>query len=328
MHKNLVAGAVALLAACAWAQVTSPSSAGHKASATPVQASVANATAAPLKIGYVYLTPVLPTGWTHQHDLGRQAVEQHFGARVQTTVVTDVPEGPDAERVIRELAQQGNRLIFTTSFGYAQPALRVAREFPMVKFETITGLERAPNVATANARQYEGRYLAGVVAGLTSTTGKAGFVVGFAIPEVLQGVNAFTLGMRSVNPKAQVNMVVLNMRRAAPHAQLLAVTHHWGDYDIARVQAMLDGRWASTDTWGGVRAGMVKVGDFGPSVKPAIQRRVLAAQADSAKGKLQPFRGPIRDREGKLRVPAGQVASDAQLRAMDWLTEGVVGALP
>ncbi len=377
MYKNLVAGAVALLAACAWAQVTSPSSAGHKASATPVQASVANATAAPLKIGYVYLTPVLPTGWTHQHDLGRQAVEQHFGARVQTTVVTDVPEGPDAERVIRELAQQGNRLIFTTSFGYAQPALRVAREFPMVKFETITGLERAPNVATANARQYEGRYLAGVVAGLTSTTGKAGFVVGFAIPEVLQGVNAFTLGMRSVNPKAQVNMVVLNewfnpgkeragamslmdqgadvlafqtatesvmraaeergkfaiafhsdMRRAAPHAQLLAVTHHWGDYDIARVQAMLDGRWASTDTWGGVRAGMVKVGDFGPSVKPAIQRRVLAAQADIAKGKLQPFRGPIRDREGKLRVPAGQVASDAQLRAMDWLTEGVVGALP
>jgi simple sugar transport system substrate-binding protein len=164
----------------------------------------------PLKVGFVYVAPVTDTGWVHQHDEGRRAVEAALGARVKTTYVENVPEGPDAERVIRDLAQQGYGLIFTPSFGYMEPTLKVAKDFPDVKFESITGYKTAPNVAAANARYYEGRYLSGIVAGRMSKTHVAGYIAGFPIPEVLQGINAFTLGMRSVDPKAQVKVVWLN----------------------------------------------------------------------------------------------------------------------
>jgi simple sugar transport system substrate-binding protein len=167
-------------------------------------------TQTPLKVGFVYVAPVTDAGWVHQHDEGRKAIEAAFGSKVKTTVVENVPEGADAERVIRDLAQQGNKLIFTPSFGYMEPTLKVARDFPDVKFESVTGYKTAPNVATVNARYYEGRYLAGVLAGRMTSTNIAGYVAGFPIPEVLQGINAFTLGMQSVNPKAQVRVVWLN----------------------------------------------------------------------------------------------------------------------
>jgi basic membrane protein A and related proteins len=168
------------------------------------------ATGAPLKAGFVYVAPITDAGWVRQHEEGRKAVEAALGARVRTTFVENVAEGPDAERVIRDLAQQGHTLIFTPSFGYMEPTLKVAREFPDVKFESITGYKTAPNVAVANARYYEGRYLAGVAAGRMTKTHVAGYVAGFPIPEVLQGINAFTLGMRSVDPQAQVKVVWLN----------------------------------------------------------------------------------------------------------------------
>jgi simple sugar transport system substrate-binding protein len=136
-------------------------------------------------------------------------VQAAFGKHVQTSYVENVPEGPDAERVIRDLAQQGNKLIFTPSFGYMEPTLKVAKDFPDVKFESVTGYKTAANVATVNARYYEGRYLAGVVAGRMTKTHVAGYVAGFPIPEVVQGINAFTLGMRSVDPKAEVRVVWL-----------------------------------------------------------------------------------------------------------------------
>src|SRR5437762_4589032 len=166
--------------------------------------------AAPLKVAFVYVAPITDTGWVRQHEEGRQAVEAAFGGKVKTTYVENVPEGPDAERVIRDLAQQGNKLIFTPSFGYMEPTLKVAKDFPDVKFESITGYKTAPNVAVANARYYEGRYLAGIVAGRMTKTGVAAYVAGFPIPEVLQGINAFTLGMRSVNPKAEVRVIWTN----------------------------------------------------------------------------------------------------------------------
>jgi basic membrane protein A and related proteins len=164
----------------------------------------------PLKVAFVYVAPVTDAGWVHQHEEARQAVQAAFGARVKTSFVENVPEGPDAERVIRELAGAGNKLIFTPSFGYMEPTLKVAKDFPDVKFESITGYKTAPNVATANARYYEGRYLAGIAAARMTRTHLAGYVAGFPIPEVLQGINAFTLGMRSVDPKAQVRVVWLN----------------------------------------------------------------------------------------------------------------------
>ncbi|MBH1957193.1 MAG: BMP family ABC transporter substrate-binding protein [Burkholderiales bacterium] len=163
--------------------------------------------APPLKIGFVYVAPVTEAGWVHQHDEGRKAVEAALGDQVKTTYVENVAEGADAERVIRDLASQGHQLIFTPSFGYMEPTLKVAKDFPNVRFESITGYKTAPNVAVANARYYEGRYLAGIAAG--RLTGSAGYVAGFPIPEVIQGINAFTLGMRSVNPKATVKVVWL-----------------------------------------------------------------------------------------------------------------------
>jgi basic membrane protein A len=164
----------------------------------------------PLNVGLVYVSPIGEAGWTWQHDLGRKEMEKNLGDKVKTKYVESVPEGADSERVIRDLAQQGHKLIFTTSFGYMNPTLKVARQFPDVKFVHLTGYKTAPNVATANARFYEGRYLAGVMAGKMTKSNVAGYVGAFPIPEVLQGINAFTRGMRSVNPKAEVRVIWVN----------------------------------------------------------------------------------------------------------------------
>ncbi|WP_157268936.1 BMP family ABC transporter substrate-binding protein [Azohydromonas aeria] len=163
-------------------------------------------TAAPLKVGFVYVTPVGQAGWTFQHEQGRLAMEKALGAAVKSTIVESVAEGPDSERVMRDLAAQGHGLIFATSFGYLEPALRVAADFPNVKFEHVGGYKTAPNLATYNARFYEGRWLAGYLAGKASKSGSAGYVAGFPVPEVIQGINAFTLGMQAANPKAQVKV--------------------------------------------------------------------------------------------------------------------------
>lgn len=195
MYKNLVA---ALAAACFISPVFSQT--------TPPAGVVKE----PLKIGFVYVAPLTEAGWVRQHDEGRRAVDAALGAKVKTTYVENVAEGPDAERVIRDLAATGHQLVFTPSFGYMEPTLKVATEFPDVKFESITGYKTAANVAAANARYYEGRYLAGIAAGRMTTSNLAGYVAGFPIPEVLQGINAFALGMRSVNPRAEVKVVWLN----------------------------------------------------------------------------------------------------------------------
>ena len=199
MYKNLAA---TLLAAsfsfCAFSQTTA------------AQTNAAQTIAPPLKIGFVYVAPLTDVGWVRQHEEGRKSVQAALGDKVKTSYVENVAEGPDAERVIRDLAASGHTLIFTPSFGYMEPTLNVAKDFPGVKFESITGYKSALNVATANARYYEGRYLAGIVAGRMTKSNLAGYVAGFPIPEVLQGINAFTLGMRSVNPRAEVKVVWLN----------------------------------------------------------------------------------------------------------------------
>jgi len=325
----------------------------------------------PLKVGFVYVAPLTGAGWVRQHEAGRQAVQAAFGSRVKTSFVENVPEGPDAERVIRELAASGHGLIFTPSFGYMEPTLKVAREFPQVRFESITGYKTAANVAAANARYYEGRYLSGIAAARMSKTGVAGYVAGFPIPEVIQGINAFTLGMRSVNAKAQVKVVWLgawfdppkereaamalfnqdvdvisfhtastavmaaaqergklaiayhsDMRQAA---QLLAVTHQWGDYYTRRTRAVLDGSWKPHNVWGGVREGMIRIDHFGPSVPAAVREEVLARQKDIAAGRLRPFAGPITDNTGRQVLARGQALTDAQILAMDFLVAGVQG---
>ena len=179
--------------------------------ATPAPAAAAPAKADPLKVAFVYIGPVGDAGWTFAHDNGRKAVEAKFGDKVQTTFVENVPESAaDAERVIRQLATDGNKLIFGTSFGYMEAMLKVAKEFPDVKFEHATGFKTADNMAQYDVRTYEGAYLAGVVAGKMSKSGKLGVVASVPIPEVIRNIDAFTLGARSVNAKATTRVVWVN----------------------------------------------------------------------------------------------------------------------
>lgn len=166
--------------------------------------------AEPLKIGFVYVGPVGDAGWSYAHDQARLALQAKFGNRIKTQYVESVPEGPDATRVLRDLAQQGDGLIFATSFGYMESVLRVARDFPNVKFEHATGYKIAKNVGTYDARTYEGAYLAGVIAGGMTKTNVLGVVGSVPIPEVIRNIDSFTLGAQSVNPKITTKVVWVN----------------------------------------------------------------------------------------------------------------------
>ncbi|WPB55716.1 BMP family ABC transporter substrate-binding protein [Xylophilus sp. GOD-11R] len=167
----------------------------------------AAAPAKPLKIGFVYSGPVSDVGWTYQHDLGRKMVEKEFGAQVKTVFVESVPEGPDAERVIRDLAGDGCGMVFTTSFGFMEPTIRVAPDFPEVAFEHCSGYKMARNVGIYQTRFYEGAYLLGTIAGRMTKTNVLGYVAPFPIPEVIRNLDAFVLGARSVNPKVTAKVV-------------------------------------------------------------------------------------------------------------------------
>jgi basic membrane protein A len=331
--------------------------------------------AAPLKVGFVYVSPIGEAGWTYQHDTARKQMEKNHGAKVTSKFVESVPEGADAARVIRDLVQQGHKLVFTTSFGYMNPTLQVAKEFPDVKFVHMTGYKSSANVATANARFYEGRYLAGVLAGKMTKSNVAGYVGAFPLPEVLQGINAFTIGMRSVNPSATVKVVWINswfdpgkerdaaitllgqgadvithhtdshavvqaaqekgkfaigyhsnMAKFGPKAQLAAVTHHWGAYYSRQAKDVLDGKWATSNTWGGIKDGMVKLEAVHPSVPAAVVQLVQQREKDIVSGKLSPFMGPLKDNEGKVRLATGMMNDDG-LNKMDYLVEGVAGKI-
>ena len=332
---------------------------------------------APLKVAFVYVSPVGQAGWSYQHDVGREDLERLLGQRVKTTVVESVPEGADAERVMRDLASQGNQVIFATSFGYQEPALRVAADYPNVKFAVAGGYRTAPNLAVYNARHHEGRYLAGMIAGHHSRSGVAGYVAGFPVPEVVQGINAFTLGMRSVNPRAQVKVIWLNtwfdparereaaialigqgadiltnhtassavaqaaeekkvdllayqsdMRHVAPNAQLAAVTQHWGPYYVRTSQAVLDGRWQTGSYMGGLKDAMVRVAAVSPRLLPKAREESMQKERDIRAGRLHVFSGRLLDNTGRERQAEGATMSDEQIAKMDWLVQGVVGALP
>lgn len=344
--------------------------------ATASAAPAKSANTAPLKVGFVYVSPIGEAGWTTQHDMARKEMEQSLGAKIVTKVVENVPEGADAERVIHDLAQQGNKLIFTVSFGYMNPTLKVARQFPDVKFVNLTGYKTTANVATANARFYEGRYLAGVLAGKMSKSGVAGYVGAFPTPEVLQGINAFTRGFRSVNTKAEVKVVWINswfdpgkerdaaltligqgadvvtlhtdstavvqaaeekgkyavayhsdMKKFGPKAQIAAVTHHWGKYYTQQAQAVIDGKWKTSATWGGIKDGFVKLEGYGAAVPNDVKLFVQSKEKAIVAGTLTPFDGPVKDNAGKVRLEKGHM-NDADLSKMNYFVEGVAGKLP
>ncbi|OJH43280.1 BMP family ABC transporter substrate-binding protein [Paracoccus sp. SM22M-07] len=161
----------------------------------------------PLKVGFIYVGPVGDGGWTYQHDLARQAVEAEYGDKVETTFIESVPEGADAERALTQLALAGNKLIFATSFGFMDPVMNVAAKFPDVKFEHATGYKTAPNVATYDARFYEGRAVIGTIAGHMTESNKIGYIGSFPIPEVIQGINSSFIHARKVNPDVEMKVV-------------------------------------------------------------------------------------------------------------------------
>ena len=180
------------------------------AASAPASETAAAAPSEPLKIAFAYVGPVGDAGWTFAHDQGRKAIEAEFGDKVQTMYVEKVPEGPEAERVIRDLVGQGNTLIFGTTFGYMEPMLKVAADNPNVKFEHATGYKTAANMRTYDSRTYEGAYMAGVIAGAMTKTNTLGVVGSIPIPEVIRNINSFTLGAQSVNPKVSTKVVWIN----------------------------------------------------------------------------------------------------------------------
>ena len=171
---------------------------------------ISPAVADDLKVGFVYVGPTGDHGWTYMHDEGRKAIEAEFGDRVSTIYVESVKYGPDSERVMTQMAQQGVDMIFATSFGYMEPMLKVAKQFPDIKFEHATGYKTADNMAVYSSKFYQGRYVQGVIAGHMSKKGKAGYIASFPIPEVIRGINAFWLGATSVNPDFDIDVVWVN----------------------------------------------------------------------------------------------------------------------
>ena len=335
------------------------------------------ASAQQVRAAFMYVGPVDDFGWTYRHDQGRLAVEAHFGDAVETTFVESVSEGPDAERVIRQLAEAGNDIIFTTSFGFMDPTLTVAEEFPDVYFEHATGFRRADNVATYSARFYEGRPIQGLIAGRMTETNIIGYIGAFPIPEVVRGINAFTLGLRRVNPEAEVKVVWLNTwfdpAQEATAAQILidqgadvilqhtdspaplrvaeeagviafgqasdnaafgpdshatAIIDNWDSYYILRIQAVMDGTWASQDTWLGLGATMVTMAPYADWLPPTVSAEAAELERQIASGAVHAFDGPIRAQDGSVILAEGEHFDDGTLLGMDFYIEGVQGSLP
>jgi simple sugar transport system substrate-binding protein len=162
------------------------------------------------KVCFVHVGSKTDGGWTQAHDIGRQQLQEHFGDKIETPYLENVPEGPDAERAIERMARSGCAIVFTTSFGFMDATLKVAEKFPDVKFEHATGYKTAANVATYNSRFYEGRFINGQIAGKMSKTGVAGYIASFPIPEVVAGINAFLHGARTVNPEFKLKVIWVN----------------------------------------------------------------------------------------------------------------------
>ncbi len=334
------------------------------------------AQADPLKVGFIYVGPIGDYGWSYQHDQGRLAIEEQFGDRVETNYLESVSEGPDAERAIRQLAQSGHGLIFTTSFGYMNPTEKVAAQFPDVKFEHCTGYKRADNLATYSGRFYEGRAIIGHIAGRMTQSNTIGYIASFPIPEVVRGINAAYLWARKVNPDVQFRIVWANtwfdpakegdaaqqlidqgadiimqhtdspaamtiaeengiyafgqasdMIRFGPNAQLTAIIDNWAPYYVERTQAVLDGVWESTDTWGGLDSGLTEMADY-TNMPEDVAAEARELEASIAAGDVHPFTGPIARQDGSAWLAEGETASDEALLGMNFYVEGISGELP
>jgi basic membrane protein A and related proteins len=204
----LAATALFVASACSKKEEPKPAATAPSPAAAPAAAAAPTpAPAAPLKIAFAYVGPVGDAGWTFSHDRGRKALEAEFGDKIQTVMAENVPESADADRVIRQFASDGAKLIFGTTFGYMDPMLKVAGDFKDVKFEHATGFKTADNMRTYDSRTYEGAYMAGVIAGKMTKSGTLGVVGSIPIPEVIRNINTFTMGAQTQNPNVKTKVV-------------------------------------------------------------------------------------------------------------------------
>ena len=330
-----------------------------------------------LKVGFIYLGPIGDLGWTYQHELARQALVKEFGDKIETTYLENVSEGPDSERSIEQLVRAGNKLIFTTSFGYMEPTLKVAKKYPNVHFEHATGYKRGKNMSTYSGRFYEGRYIQGVIAAKMSKSGVIGYIGSFPIPEVISGINATMLGAQSINPNIKIKIIWANswfdpgkeadaakalldqgadvimqhtdspaamqiasergklafgqdseMIKFGPKAQLTSIMDNWAPYYIERVKAELDGKWETSDTWGGLKSNLVVMAPY-TNMPDDVMKLAMDTQAAITDGKLVPFKCPVMGQDGKeVECQGGDHLADPQILGMKFYVKGIDDTIP
>jgi simple sugar transport system substrate-binding protein len=329
-----------------------------------------------VRVGVIYVGPTNDQGWSEGHFHGFEAVKAELGDKVELTHVENVSEGPDAERVITQLAQ-GHDIVFTTSFGFMNPTVKVAERFANVKFEHATGFKSAPNLSTYSARFYEGRHVIGLIAGKMTKTNTVGYIASFPIPEVVRGINSAYLAARSVNPDIKFKIVWVStwfdpgkeadaakvlidqgadilmqhtdspapiklaeengiyafgqaqdMGQYGPKSHLTAIVDNWAPHYLRRIKAVLDGTWATADTWGGINTGMVVMAPFNDALPDDVKEMAAKARDAIAAGTLHPFTGPINKQDGSPWLSAGQTAPDGDLLGMNFYVEGIEGSIP
>ena len=369
-----LAAAASALVACGKKDEPAPTPAPAPA---PAAEAPAPAKADPLKIAFAYVGPVGDGGWTFAHDNARKALEKEFGDRIVTSYVESVPESADAERVIRDMAGQGNKLIFGTTFGYMEPMLKVAADHPDVKFEHATGYKTAENMRTYDSRTYEGAYMAGVIAGKMTQSNTLGVEASIPIPEVVRNINSFTLGAQSTNPKITTKVVWVNewfnppketeaatalinggadilfqntdssavlqtaekmgkrgfgwdsdMTAYGPKAHLGSAIIDWAPYYIKAVGEALDGKWATGQTWWGVKEGAIDLVSLAADVPEDAKAKLEEVRSGLKAGTYNIWKGPISDNTGKEVLAEGTVADDKFLGGINWYVKGVEGKVP
>ena len=329
-----------------------------------------------LKIGVVYVSPVAEIGWTKQHSLGVDAIKAEFGDKVELTVIDNIFMPQDAERIFRELAASGNKLVFGTSFSHGTPMQKVAPRFPEVAFEHCSGIVHLANLGTFEAKYYEGTFVAGAAGGHMSKSGKLGFIGGFPIPDIVGPANALLLGAQSVNPNATCNAIFLNswfdpgkekeaantlisqgcdvicsmtdtatgvqvagekgawsigyasdMAKFGSGKQLTAFVLDWTSNYLRAARAVAEGTWKPEARWEGLAAGVVKMAPYNEAIPADVQTKLKQLEADIGGGKLHPYAGELKDQGGNVKVAAGSVLSDNDIRGMNWFVNGMIGKL-
>jgi basic membrane lipoprotein Med (substrate-binding protein (PBP1-ABC) superfamily) len=328
-----------------------------------------------IKAAWIYVGPHNDGGWSQAHDAGRLYVQKKLGSKVVTTFKENVPEGPQFQQVLESLINDGNKIIFSTSFGFQKYLKLAAAKHPDVYFEQATGFGTTKNLAQYFGAGEDAIYLSGIAAGAASKSGVIGYVVPFAIPEVIRHANAFALGAQKANPKAKVKLIWTNSwfdptkekqaaeslvsagadvlgqnvdspstgqvaqtkkigwvgydsdaSKFAPKSWLTAAVYNWGPYYLKKVQAAMDGSWATNDYYGSIADGFADIAPFGSTVSAKTKALIAAERKRLVAKPMSEFTGPIKDQSGKVRFATGKQATLGDLLTMNWLVQGIEGS--